>query len=327
MPNVEIAAICDIDESMLNAASGRDREGSGKKRPAAFTDLRKLLEDKSHRRHLDRHAEPPPHAADHLGAARRARTCTSRSRARTTCSRRGRSWRRRRSTTAWCSTAPTAARRQRCARRSSRCATALIGDVYMARGLCLQVARHHRPQAGRAGARRRPLRSVARSGAGARVHAEPLPLQLALVLGLRQRRPRQPGHPPGGHRALGLGVKYPTKVSAIGGHFMFDDDQETPNTMTATFEFDDGGKKKMMVFEVRHWMTQPRGGSWRGQTADKRRRGNLVYGSKGYLGTAGRDTRSFLARSSSPGRRLAAIAGGQLGQLHPGGAQPRNSQT
>ena len=40
-------------------------------------------------------------------------------------------------------------------------------------------------------------------------------------------------------------MKYPTKVSAIGGHFMFDDDQETPNTLTATFEFDDAGVKKM----------------------------------------------------------------------------------
>ena len=28
----------------------------------------------------------------------------------------------------------------------------------------------------------------------------------------------------------GLGVGFPNKVSAIGGHFMFDDDQETPNT-------------------------------------------------------------------------------------------------
>jgi hypothetical protein len=36
---------------------------------------------------------------------------------------------------------------------------------------------------------------------------------------------------------------------------VFDDDQETPNTITSTFEFDEGGKKKMMVFEVRHWMT------------------------------------------------------------------------
>jgi hypothetical protein len=48
-----------------------------------------------------------------------------------------------------------------------------------------------------------------------------------------------------------LGVKYPSKVGAIGGHFLFDDDQETPNTMTASFEFDEGGKKKMLVFEVR----------------------------------------------------------------------------
>ena len=31
----------------------------------------------------------------------------------------------------------------------------------------------------------------------------------------------------------GLGVTHPTKVSAIGGKFMFDDDQETPNTLSA----------------------------------------------------------------------------------------------
>ncbi len=36
----------------------------------------------------------------------------------------------------------------------------------------------------------------------------------------------------------GLGVTHPTKVSAIGGKFMFDDDQETPNTLSASFEFD-----------------------------------------------------------------------------------------
>src|SRR5439155_9101413 len=53
----------------------------------------------------------------------------------------------------------------------------------------------------------------------------------------------------------GLGVKYPVKVSAIGGHFMFDDDQETPNTLNCAFEFNEGGKRKMMEFEVRHWMT------------------------------------------------------------------------
>src|SRR5438045_9738039 len=45
MENVEIAAICDVDESVLNARID-ELEKSRKKRPAAFTDLRKLLEDK-----------------------------------------------------------------------------------------------------------------------------------------------------------------------------------------------------------------------------------------------------------------------------------------
>jgi len=54
----------------------------------------------------------------------------------------------------------------------------------------------------------------------------------------------------------GLGVDYPVKVSAIGGHYMFDDDQETPNTLVANFEFlTPEGKKKLLVFEVRHWLT------------------------------------------------------------------------
>jgi hypothetical protein len=34
-----------------------------------------------------------------------------------------------------------------------------------------------------------------------------------------------------------LGVRFPNKVSGLGGHFMFDDDQETPNTLNAAFEF------------------------------------------------------------------------------------------
>src|SRR5579872_2240663 len=46
MDNVEIAAICDVDESVLNARLN-ELEKAGKKRPAGYTDLRKLLEDKS----------------------------------------------------------------------------------------------------------------------------------------------------------------------------------------------------------------------------------------------------------------------------------------
>src|SRR5437016_12262114 len=46
MANVEIAAVCDVDESILNARLGEIENASGR-RPAAFTDFRKLLEDKS----------------------------------------------------------------------------------------------------------------------------------------------------------------------------------------------------------------------------------------------------------------------------------------
>ena len=54
----------------------------------------------------------------------------------------------------------------------------------------------------------------------------------------------------------GLGVRFPVSASAMGGHFMFDDDQQTPNTLNAVFYFDaPDGKRKMMELEVRHWIT------------------------------------------------------------------------
>src|SRR5260370_29760247 len=46
MPNVEIAAICDVDESILEQRLNDTEKLTGK-RPAGFTDLRKTLEDKS----------------------------------------------------------------------------------------------------------------------------------------------------------------------------------------------------------------------------------------------------------------------------------------
>jgi predicted dehydrogenase len=78
----------------------------------------------------------------------------------------------------------------------------------------------------------------------------------------------------------GLGVKYPVKASAIGGHFMFDDDQETPNTLNCAFEFDQGGKKRLLEFEVRHWMSN---GEAKIEDRGFNTIGNIFYGSKGYL--------------------------------------------
>jgi hypothetical protein len=98
-------------------------------------------------------------------------------------------------------------------------------------------------------------------------------------------------------------VKYPTKVSAIGGHFMFDDDQETPNTITATYEFNDNGKKRIMVFEVRHWYSNHEAGIGEGgKTPGGNTVGNLFYGSKGFLAIDGYNKyQSWLGKDNEPG--------------------------
>ena len=130
----------------------------------------------------------------------------------------------------------------------------------------------------------------------------------------------------------GLGVRYPTMVSACGGHFMFDDDQETPNVLNATFCFDGAdGKRKMMELAVRHWITNheaeigtgaygksnvpaagltasatpKRSGEKRSsgpQDAKTNTIGNVFYGSNGYLGIDGYDSyKTWLTNQLEPG--------------------------
>jgi predicted dehydrogenase len=121
----------------------------------------------------------------------------------------------------------------------------------------------------------------------------------------------------------GLGVKFPSKASAVGGHFMFDDDQQTPNTLNCAFQFDlPDGKRKMLEFEVRHWISnheadigspgfgggaipaalgnvnQPR----KRQAQPKNTIGNTFYGSKGYLAMDGYDSyKTWLGEEQEPG--------------------------
>ena len=97
----------------------------------------------------------------------------------------------------------------------------------------------------------------------------------------------------------GLGVKLPRLVSAIGGHFMFDDDQQTPNTLVATYKYPD--VNKMLVFEVRHWMTP-------NELHSSDQWGNLVgdifLGSEGYMITHEYGTyRTFMGRNHKPGKQ------------------------
>jgi predicted dehydrogenase len=57
----------------------------------------------------------------------------------------------------------------------------------------------------------------------------------------------------------GLGVEtHPTKISAAGGKYFFDDDQQFPDTMQVTFEYpgdDKVGSRRMLIYEQRLWST------------------------------------------------------------------------
>jgi predicted dehydrogenase len=119
----------------------------------------------------------------------------------------------------------------------------------------------------------------------------------------------------------GLGVTFPNRVSATGGHYMFDDDQETPNTLNCAFEYDmPGGKSKLLEMEVRHWITNREAGI--GSSAfgkpqgpipttgmgaiqgDKNTIGDIFYGSKGYLATGDEDLcayQTWLGEKQEPG--------------------------
>ncbi len=98
----------------------------------------------------------------------------------------------------------------------------------------------------------------------------------------------------------GMGVTHPTKITAMGGKYMFDDDQETPNTITAELEFIVNGKPKMMTFDVRHWYSNHEGGIGGDRAGNTI--GNTFYGSEGYLVIDGYNKYySFMGRDGKPG--------------------------
>jgi predicted dehydrogenase len=94
----------------------------------------------------------------------------------------------------------------------------------------------------------------------------------------------------------GLGVNtLPSRITAMGGKFLFDDDKETPEVLTSVYHYP--AEKKMIQFEVRHWCTNREDG------ADV---GNLFYGSDGYMVIKGYDTfETYLGqkREKGPSRK------------------------
>jgi predicted dehydrogenase len=297
LPNVEIAVACDIDEKLLETRLGDIEKLTGR-RPKGEWNYRKVLEDKSidaivigtqnHQHTLqtiwacqagkDVYVEKPCshnifEAKQIVAAARKHSRVVQHG----------------------TQTRSAAAVRE----GMQRLRDGLIGDVYMARGLCFNF----RDTIGRAAPEPVP----------AGVHYDewigPAPVKPFTKNRFHYNWHWQWDYGNGdiGNQGVhemdvarwGLGVKYPAKVSAMGGHFLFDDDQETPNTLTAQFEFDEGGRKKLLTFEVRGWMTNVEAGM--GGKAGTSAIGNVFLGSKGYLLREKFGYKTFLGKEHEPG--------------------------
>jgi predicted dehydrogenase len=323
VPNVEIAAVCEVDENIMNKRLA-DMEKMALARPKTFVDVRKLMEDTS----IDVVSIATPnhwHSLIAIWACQAGKDVYVEK----PCSH---NW--------WDGhqLVKAASKYNRIVQHGTNMRTSpavregiqklqegVVGDVYMARGLCYC----RRPSIGHA-----PVEPVPPN-----VHYDlwigPAPLKP-----FTQNRFHynwhwfwDTGNGDVGNQGIhymdvarwGLGVKFPNKVSAIGGHFMFDDDQETPNTLNCTFQFDmPDGKRKLLVMEVRHWITNheadidtpgfgliiPNFLGYPDPRSEHRRQfsgqtvGDIFYGPKGYMAIAhgGHDFyRTWLGKEQEPG--------------------------
>ena len=95
---------------------------------------------------------------------------------------------------------------------------------------------------------------------------------------------------------------HPVKVQAMGGTYVHDDDQETPSVQVAVFEFAD--RDILVQFEVRHWYTNCEAGMGDEYPfVDKRNVvGVIFFGTEGYMIFPDYSSyRTFFGREREPG--------------------------
>jgi predicted dehydrogenase len=294
LPDVEVAAVCDVDENQFAPVIEKHFTKAGRAKPKTYTDIRKLLEDKD----IDAITILTPNHWHALAAIWTMQAGKHVRIAKPCCHNifEGRQL------IAAAQKYSNVIVQDGCEQRSNPCAQTMaeflqnggLGEVYMAKGICYKS--------------RPTIKHFA---------DEPVPkgVDYDLWLGPAPQRPFNQnrfhynwhwnwdyGNGDIGNQGVhemdiarwGLGVKLPTKVCVMGGHFLFDDDQQTPNTLLALFEFPNpagaGDKKKILQFEVRGLITNREGfsegvkeGDNTYMTSDRNTVGNLFYGSKGYM--------------------------------------------
>src|SRR5579859_2858304 len=330
VPGAQIAALCDVDEGVLNQRLD-DAEKLGFARPKPYGDIRKLLEDKD----IDAISIAAPnhwHSLMAIWACQAGKDVYVEK----PCSHNlfeGRQLVRAvKKYNRICQHGSQSRSNPGMVEAIHRLHDGTIGDVYLARAICFKW----RQSIGRT-----PVESVP-AGVNYDLWTGPAPLKPFT----RNRFHYNwhwiwdTGNGEAGNQAIheidiarwGLGVRFPVSASAMGGHFMFDDDQETPNTLNASFcFFDANGKRKMLELEVRHWITNHEAeigtAAWGGSSIppaglkpavnhpDAQRQqslgpkdaktntiGNLFYGSNGYIAIDGYDAyKTFLTNQVEPG--------------------------
>jgi len=312
LKNARVTAICDVDSNLFEERVKRYFTDKGLPRPKIFTDLRKLYEDKE----IDAVSIATPnhwHALASIWALQAGKHVSVE---KPCCHNffEGRKL-------------VEAAEKYRlivqdgAEQRSNPCARSMaqylhsgkLGEVYMAKGLCYKW----------------------RDTIG-KTPDEPVPagVDYDLWLGPAPKRPFSKnrfhynwhwnwdyGNGDMGNQGVhemdiarwGLDVTLPTRITAAGGHLMFDDDQNTPNILMAIFEFPDpkgsGDKKKILQFEVRHWITNTEGIKSVVPKADAYMVsadnviGNLFYGSKGFMTKNVDDWQVFYGKERTQGEK------------------------
>src|SRR5271168_806476 len=243
LPNVQIAALCDIDENVLRQRLAQ-MEKMGLPKPATYTDVRKLLQDKS----IDVVSIATPnhwHALMAIWACQAGKDVYVEK----PCSHN--LWEGRQLVRA-------AAKYNRMVQHGTqgrsdpavmeavqKMREGVLGDTYLSRGLCFKW----RDTIGHT-----PVSPVP-AGVDYDLWTGPAPLQSFTKnhfhynwhwfwdygngdlgnQGIHQLDIARWG--------LGPGFGFPNKISAVGGKVMFDDDQQTPNVLNCTFEYDRPNKK------------------------------------------------------------------------------------
>ena len=184
-----------------------------------------------------------------------------------------------------------------------------IGKVYMAKGLCFK----RRPSIGKT-----PVEPV------------PAGLNWDIFLGPAPMRPYtknrfhynwhwfwDTGNGDIGNQGIhemdiarwGLGRTLAKRAVSTGGKYVYDDDQETPNTQVATFDYGDAE----LVFEVRGL---PTGSEASIRPSGPNFIGNIFFGEKGYLSVDHRGFEIFLGPKREPGETGTAAERGDATGAH-----------